>query len=70
MKTCEKFDCSTVKRKLLHDYQTWQIQFLRDSRGAFALRMLIGWADELQSRGITVTVACVTNALSSSLIEA
>ena len=56
-RTCERFVYSTVKIIRLYDYQTWQTQLLRNSRGAqrcvgfflyFAVRALIGWPDKLR----------------------
>ena len=58
-RTCERFVYSIVKITRLYDYQTWRTHLI-NVRGAqryvgffldCAFRMLIGWEDELPSRG-------------------
>ena len=68
---CERFVYSTVKITRLHDYQTWQTHFSRNSRGAqrfvgffldCVFRMLIGWAGELGPHGMEDTKIQLRNA--------
>ena len=56
-RTCQRFLYSTVSITRLYDYQTWQTQFVRNSRGAqrfvgffldCGFRALIGWAGKLR----------------------
>ena len=66
VRVCERFVYSTVKiTRLYDDYQSWQKLFLTNSRGVqrflglffrdCTLRVLIGWAGKLRSRGVQVT---------------
>ena len=42
-RTCERFVYSTVKITRLHDYQTWQTHFSRNSRGAQRFVGFFSW---------------------------